>query len=192
MTQTPRSERPSAASSRTRATRRIERLAARLGARGRRSGVRLERVLLVSGSVLAPLGVLLVLLGWYGASHTPRLFEQIPYLISGGILGGALVGFGGFCYFGFWLTRLVHEQRRQTDVLAGAIGRLEVQMGRLADTMATPDGSAGRRRLVATANGTMTHQTWCSLVKDKPVHPVDADDPDLKPCKLCAPETAPA
>ena len=192
MTQPTRSETSSAASTSTRADRRIERLAASLVARGRGSGVRLERVLLVSGSVLAPLGVLLVLLGWYGASHTPRLFEQIPYLISGGILGAAMVGFGGFCYFGFWLTRILHEQRHQTDVLTGALGRLEAQLSRLADTMATRDGPAAGRRMVATANGTMAHRPWCSLVTGKPVHPVDADEPDLKPCKICAADTTPA
>ena len=33
-----------------------------------------------------PLGVVFVLLAWYGAAHTTRVFEQIPYMISGGLL----------------------------------------------------------------------------------------------------------
>ena len=56
-----------------------------------------ERTLMVLGGVLAPLGLLLVLLGWIGASRTPFVFEQVPYLISGGLLGLGLVFLGAFC-----------------------------------------------------------------------------------------------
>src|SRR5437660_736369 len=46
-----------------------------------------ERWLVVAGGILMPLGLVFTLLGWYGAAHTTRLFEQVPYLISGGIIG---------------------------------------------------------------------------------------------------------
>ena len=35
-----------------------------------------DRTLLTVGSILMPLGAILVLLGWYGAAHTTRLFEE--------------------------------------------------------------------------------------------------------------------
>ena len=41
------------------------------------------KMLAVAGGVLMPLGVLLVIAGWYGAAHTTRLFEEIPYLLFG-------------------------------------------------------------------------------------------------------------
>ena len=45
------------------------------------------------------LGFVAVVFGWYGASHSAYLFQEIPYLISGGLLGVALVTGGGFLFF---------------------------------------------------------------------------------------------
>ena len=84
--------------------------------------------MLVVGGVLVPLGVLLVFLGWLGASRTPLLFEQIPYLISGGQLGLALVVGGGFVYFTYWQAVRVREARAQHAELIAALARLEATM----------------------------------------------------------------
>lgn len=84
-----------------------------------------ERILLVLGGILAPLGVVGVIVGWYGASHTPYLFEQVPYLISGGLLGLALVFLGSFLYFSHWLTELVKEHRTQSAAILAALERLQ-------------------------------------------------------------------
>ena len=46
-----------------------------------------EHTLMLICGIIAPLGLVLVLVGWYGAARTPNLFEQVPYMISGGILG---------------------------------------------------------------------------------------------------------
>jgi len=51
-----------------------------------------DRTLLTVGSILMPLGAVLVLLAWYGSAHTTRLFEQIPYLISGALTPPDLAG----------------------------------------------------------------------------------------------------
>jgi hypothetical protein len=45
-------------------------------------------------------------------SHTTDTFEQTPYVVSGGLLGLALVVAGGFCYFGYWQTQVVRAVRR--------------------------------------------------------------------------------
>ena len=89
----------------------------------------LEQLLLIVGGILIPLGVVLIILGWWGAAHTPRLFEQITYAISGGLLGGSLVVAGGFLYFGYWLTKLVHEGRRQAALITGALEQLQARLG---------------------------------------------------------------
>jgi hypothetical protein len=83
-----------------------------------------ERTLLVLGGILAPLGLVAVLIGWYGASRTPYLFEQVPYLISGGLLGLGLVFLGSFMYFAHWLTELVKEHRTQSAAILAALDRL--------------------------------------------------------------------
>ena len=76
--------------------------------RGRTSTDRSKALFVVGGAAVS-LGLAMVVMGYLGASHTIYVFEQIPYLISGGILGGCLVVAGGYCYFAFWLTRIFGE-----------------------------------------------------------------------------------
>jgi hypothetical protein len=144
-------------------------------------GVATERWLAIAGGVLMPLGVLLVVAGWYGASHTTRLFEEIPYLISGGMLGIALACIGASLYFGYWLTRLVGHARELVDGLA----RIEHRLDALA-----PDAAAAESRLVATREGALFHRPDCSVVSGRPaseLRTVTATTPGLSPCKLCSP-----
>jgi len=173
-------------SRRARAVARVVRL--REGVRGlgrsRDMGQRLERGLLIAGSVLLPLGVILIVLGWYGASHTPWLFEQIPYALSGGILGLGLIFAGGFLYFGYWLTRVVKENRRQTELLVDALSRLEVMMG------GTGNGAGPRAdgMLVATATGSMLHRPDCTIVAGREgLRQMPPDAKGFEPCKICEP-----
>ena len=175
---------------------------------------KVEQYLMYSGGILLPLGLLLIVLGWQGAAHTPRLFEQIPYLISGGILGAGMVLAGGFLYFSYWLTRLVFEGRSHTDQLIEAINRLEatVAAGSAASGLAMaplgvpaawasdatlpgapPFGSqigleGGGAMLVATATGTMVHRPGCVIVEGKTnLRPIAADADGFKACRICDP-----
>ena len=178
-------------SRRARAIDRVVRL--RGGVRGlgrsRNMGQLLERSLLVAGSVLLPLGVILIVLGWYGASHTPWLFEQIPYALSGGILGLGLIFAGGFLYFGYWLTRVVKENRRQTELLVAAITRLEG----LAGGGGNGAGPTADGMLVATATGSMLHRPDCPIVVGREgLRRVAPDAKGYEPCKICDPLTAAA
>jgi hypothetical protein len=147
-------------------------------------GQLLERSLLIAGSILLPLGVILIVLGWYGASHTPWLFEQIPYAVSGGLLGAALVIVGGFLYFGYWLTRVVQETRRQTDLLASVLDRL----GAGASSVGNGASGGAASGLVATAGGTMLHRPECPVVAGKDgLRRVSAGTKGFTPCKICDP-----
>jgi hypothetical protein len=61
------------------------------------------------GAILVPLGVATILLGWSGAAHGRVPQEQIPYEISGGILGlGALI-VGCFFFWAHWLYRIYDQ-----------------------------------------------------------------------------------
>jgi hypothetical protein len=95
---------------------------------GRASALLNDRLLLVLGGIIAPLGLVVVLLGWWGASKTSYPFEQTPYLISGGLLGLGLVFLGSFFYFAHWLTQLVKEHREQSAALLAAIERLSERL----------------------------------------------------------------
>ena len=57
-------------------------------------------------------GFVCILLGWYGAAHSPYLYQEVPYLISGGLLGVALVIGGGVLVRSAWSMRQVEEDRR--------------------------------------------------------------------------------
>ena len=152
-----------------------------------------DRWLLIAGSVMVPLGAILVMLGWFGASHTGRLFEQIPYMISGGLFGLVLVIAGGFCYFGFWLTRLVSDERHQSHQLLEALGRIEAQLAKGSNGSngrSSAETPAGRPEFVATVKGTLYHRPDCQVVADRnpqDLRAVRAGARGRTPCRICLP-----
>jgi hypothetical protein len=157
-----------------------------------------DRWMLVVGGILLPLGVVLVLLGWYGASHTVLLFEQVPYLISGGLLGLSFVIGGGFVYFAYWMTLLVREGRESRQDLQAVLLRIEDLLQAQAQPQthrAAPARSAAVQTadLVATKTGSMIHRADCVAVEGRDnLRSVTASTPGLTPCKLCDPLGEPA
>jgi len=81
-----------------------------------RSEQRFQQIITVVGGFLMPLGLAVIGIGWYGAAHTGYVFEQIPYLISGGLLGLGLTFCGALIFFSSWLARLVELQRQQAEL----------------------------------------------------------------------------
>src|SRR5579859_4594873 len=61
------------------------------------------------GMALVVFGFVCILLGWYGAANSPFLYEEIPYVISGGLLGVALVIGGGVLVRSAWTMRQIEE-----------------------------------------------------------------------------------
>ncbi|MGA0262687.1 MAG: hypothetical protein ACO3MH_03730 [Ilumatobacteraceae bacterium] len=88
------------------------------GAKGDR-----ERVLLVVGALAIVVGVVLAVLGGFQASGTSDLGDQVAFLATGTLIGLALVIAGTALFIRysmarfmrFWLVRLVHEHRSETD-----------------------------------------------------------------------------
>ena len=150
-----------------------------------------ERLLMIVGGVIAPLGLIVVLLGWWGAAHSPYVFEQLPYVISGGLLGLGLIFLGSFFYFAHWMTQLVKEHRAQSVAIVEALERLQDEVGKQASTVthavSTNGTLDGAIVLVATERGSMAHRADCAVVAGKGgLRQVSASD-DLAPCKLCDP-----
>ncbi|HZQ85368.1 MAG TPA: hypothetical protein VFA83_11045 [Acidimicrobiales bacterium] len=170
-----------------------------LRVRAGRGGV--DRYLFIAACVLVPLGLSLVLLGWYGSAHTPYQFEQLPYVISGGLLGTALAVLGGLAYFAHWMTRVVNDQRAQTERIVSALENLAsssngagVGAGAPAAAAAATATRSSRARangggsFVATPTGTMFHRPDCVVVANRPkVRKVSADAKGFEACKLCDP-----
>jgi hypothetical protein len=172
---------------------RVARLRSSVGGLRTRAASRgLDFYLFMAGAVLVPFGLLVMILGWYGASHTGYLFEQIPYVISGGLIGLGLVLVGSFAYFAYWLTRIFHQQREQADRTIAVLERLESRLGDLPASVAS--SSAGRparnggAQFVATASGSMFHLPDCAVVANRPkLRKVRGDEAGMEPCKLCDP-----
>lgn len=72
---------------------------------------RQPQFLLWLSATLMLLGLAAILLGWAGASRSILMEEQVPYLISGGLLGVALSFIGAITLLAQWVLVLVREQR---------------------------------------------------------------------------------
>ncbi|MCU1372757.1 MAG: hypothetical protein JWO68_43 [Actinomycetia bacterium] len=162
------------------------------GLRTRAGGTDGARLLLFFGGILIPLGFVVILLGWIGASRTVNLYEQIPYAISGGMFGLALVFAGGFCYFAYWLTQLVYAARRDATDTRIVLERIEelLASGASLSSVATPATSAraASATYLATPTGTMFHRADCPAVAGRDgLREVSGDEDGLTPCKICEP-----
>lgn len=95
----------------------------------------LMRWMLVPASILVIVGFNFMLFGWIGASGTFRQIEQIPYLISGGLVGLGFVFLGGLLLAStFWvmvMKKMQAESEERTRQLVAALeARLKEQNGR--------------------------------------------------------------
>jgi hypothetical protein len=168
---------------------RITRLSSQVGQlRTKAASGNLDRYLLVVGGILMPLGVVFIILGWAGASRTPLPFEQNDYLISGGLLGLALVVAGGFTYFAYWQTVRIRESRDQSRELTDAIRRVEKLLSGGGPAVAAAGVVIAAPTFVATANGSMFHRPDCAAVAGREdLVAVDAANTSLRPCRICSP-----
>lgn len=154
-----------------------------------------DQAMAAAAALLLPLGLVLVVLSWWGAARTPFLFEQVPYLISGGLLGLGLVVTGGFVLFGSWIARTSREQQALTLELIEAVRSVREEIAGLSQgAVAASNGTRKRSNgtgggLVATANGSMLHRPDCVVVSQRgDVHAVTAKEAGgLTSCRLCDP-----
>ncbi len=172
------------------------------------TGAAIERWFRLAGPVLIPLGALMVLLAWWGAANTTRIYLQIPYLISGGILGLGFMFVGGFVYFARWLTDLLDAVRAQTqraeDAERRSIEALERIESLLHSSAATPvvdptlvestvGAPATGEALVTTTHGKLVHLASCRLVAGRDTQPASASDMAASGvCRICQPDTVEA
>ena len=178
-----------AAEERVTRERRLARAVAAL--RTRATASEAERWFRLAAPVLIPLGALVIVLGWYGAAHTTRVFLQIPYLISGGLLGLGLMFVGGFVYFARWLNDLLDESRLQATEARSLAERSLSSLERIEHHLAQQSGGASavpERALVATANGKLVHTGDCRLVAGRDVRVLsDGEAAKRDPCQVCEP-----
>lgn len=68
----------------------------------------------VGAWLLAATGGLALILGWVGVTSTPYTFEQIPYVISGGLGGIFLLDLAAM----LWISADLRDEWRKLDEIA--------------------------------------------------------------------------
>ncbi len=146
----------------------------------------LQVVLFWAGAIMLPLGIVVIILGWYGAANTPYQWDQMSYVVSGGMLGLGLTFVGGFLYFGAWLARIAADGRESSKRLADT---LLVLAEVTATSAKTDDRGLDVGAIPVTAGtGTTMHRRDCSLIAHRDdLQPVGEDNAHLSLCRLCRP-----
>jgi hypothetical protein len=146
----------------------------------------------VFGWILAALGALALFLGWYGVSGEALTAKQLPYLVSGGLTGIALVIIAGVVL----ATEDIRRQLSRVDDLERKLDNLyglfveELAAPVPTSTAAAPTASAAAGSLVALPAGTSYHRPDCALVSGKSATAVDHSvvrARKLRPCRVCDP-----
>ena len=149
------------------------------------------------GYVLIGVGALLLLAGYLGVSREVIVARQIPYLVSGGLVGLGLITIGG-------RLLLIEDLRRDS----GRLDRLEKAVLELhqvllyrpdapapgtANATASANG-AGATKLLVLPGGESFHRPDCPVVGDKAtgrsVTLETAQRKGLRACPLCQPTPA--
>jgi heme A synthase len=153
---------------------------------------------IIAGAILLPLGIAVILLGWAGAAHGRVEQQQIPYIISGGVLGLALVVIGGFFFWAHWLYRIydqadLHHQRamrEQAEFYRALLVAVSQGGGAVAAAEAGGAPIGVPTSFVATPSGTNFHTPDCAIVANRPgeIRTIGRDEVDgMRPCRICDP-----
>jgi hypothetical protein len=154
----------------------------------------------IAGSILIPLGLVFILIGWYGAAHARVVQQQIPYMVSGAFIGLGCMVVGGLLYWGHWLYRLYdqselqHEEQQRVlhelvrTLAGGTVGGIGAAGSAGVGASGNSPSSSGA--YVATATGTVYHEPGCPVIAH---HPNDlrvlgpSSLSGLRPCQICSP-----
>lgn len=140
-----------------------------------------HRILSFAGALLIPIGIVVIIFGWYGAARTVYQADQMTYLVSGGVLGLGITFAGGFLYFGAWLARMAADQRDADGQLGDTLLALADAVSRIA---ADPGGAAVA--LVTVGRSTVVHRSDCQLVAGRSdAQPVREPLAEHMRCRLC-------
>jgi hypothetical protein len=128
-------------------------------------------------------GAVLLVVAWYDISGTADLYKQMPYLVSAGFSGLALIIVGGAC------------------LIAGRNDRLERRVAQLVDALtevaSVPKAAATRAQeppapdtFLVTPGGRTYHRPDCLLLRGKQTSqadPAEIESGALTPCPVCGP-----
>ena len=136
------------------------------------------------GVLLCLLGFVALFLGWNGAASKNVIMAQFPFLISGGMVGLAIVVIGA--------SMLVVQNAREDRA------RLEAKLDQLIQAVEHSGGGSPAGRQASVADGSMVlagtasyHRLECTLpAAREEAHLLPLDDAiarGIEPCRVCRP-----
>jgi hypothetical protein len=109
--------------------RRLQRLGTMVDSARRGSANRdVRKIMQLLGMLAIGCGFVCIVFGWYGAAHSPYLYQEIPYVISGGVLVRCA-----------WTLRQVEEDRRNALAIVRSVDRLERLLRTFGEDLRTDD-----------------------------------------------------
>lgn len=140
------------------------------------------------GLVVIGVGLLVIGLGWNGANNSTAVVVQMPYLISGGLLGLALVVIGA-------ALLVVHAQRDDRARLEERLALLVEALQRQVALDRLPTQAAQPETLVV-AGATAYHRLDCRLIDPaghgERLEVRAAESGGLRACRVCKPLQTPS
>jgi len=140
----------------------------------------------VAGLVLAFIGLVAIFVGWNGAAGQLSILAQMPYILSGGLVGIAFVILGA--------AMMVVQSARADRAL------LEAKLDLLAEAILEGQGRTSRADAPGDVSGLVVagsasyHVPGCRLVDGREetsyLTPAEARGRDLKACRVCQPDLA--
>jgi hypothetical protein len=94
-------------------------------------------------------GAVALFVGWLGVSDTVLIFNQIPYLISGGLVGVFLLGLGAM----LWLSADLRDEWRKLDAIEGYLAAGERPPGGQEHVSAPAESESEGKAVLPVPNG---------------------------------------
>ncbi|MCU1671898.1 MAG: hypothetical protein JWN77_11 [Frankiales bacterium] len=137
-----------------------------------------------AGILLAAIGLIAIGVGWNGAAGQLTLLGQIPYILSGGLIGLSLVVLGA----AMLVVQGAREDRARLEAKLDLMTDALLVSGTGTTSAPAPQDVSG----LVIAGTASYHVPGCRLVDGREetsyLTPAEARANDLKPCRVCAPE----
>jgi hypothetical protein len=146
------------------------------------------------GVIVAVVGLVLLVVGWYDVSGEADVGRQMPYLVSASLPGAALLVCGAVLI----AAERWRDAAARSDQKIEALYALFTEPAERADAAGQPDNEGTDPRvepdldghLVTVDGSTRYHRPACPLLTGKATHDVDRDEltaKALEPCPVCEP-----
>jgi len=147
----------------------------------------LQTILFWAGAIMMPLGIVIILLGYYGVANSIYDFEREAYTASGGFLGLAVTFLGGFLYFGAWLARIAYDNQQAAVRLADTLLVLADVTSRAAASAESPSQQDLQALPVTAGDGSTLHRRDCALIAHRDDLQPGGGRTGLTACRVCKP-----